>query len=120
MRVPRGQAWVGAAGWGALMLVSAVGWYATGRGLAFRVGLGEVATGLGGVTAAIAVLTLIRWSRGDTEGRALAALRCPACSAPLASRHEHAIGSMPGRQVWSCATCGFGRIAPLTCEGCAT
>lgn len=111
--------WGNAAGWGALMLVSALGWYATGRGLAFRLGLGEVATGIGGVAAAIVVVTLLRWARGDLEGHALAVLRCPACSQPLESRHEHATGSMPGRQLWSCAACGFGRIAPLTCEGCA-
>jgi hypothetical protein len=102
-----------------LILASSYGWYQTGRGLAFRVGLGEVATGIGVAAAVIVAITLVRWARGDAEGRALAALRCPNCAQRLDSRHEHATGSMPGRQLWSCATCGFGRMAPLTCEGCA-
>ncbi len=107
------------AAWLALVVVSALGWYATGRGLAFRLGAPDLATGVGLLCAAIVVATLFAWARGDAEARSLAALRCPACRGRLESRHEHAVASMPGRQLWSCSACGFGKIAPLTCPGCA-
>ncbi len=113
------RSWLGTSGWALLVVVSAAGWFWTGQGLAVRFGLGEAATGIGGVVAAIAIVTLVRWARGDVESEALATLRCPSCGRPLETRHEHTAGSMPGRQLWSCAACGFGRIAPLTCEGCA-
>jgi hypothetical protein len=117
LRSPRGL--VSALAWSVLVLVSAYAWYLTGQGLAFRLGLGEAAGGLGVASGAAVALTLVRWARGDAEGRALADLRCPSCSAALETRHEHAQASMGGRQLWSCAACGFEKMAPLTCEGCA-
>ena len=100
-------------------MVSALGWYATGRGLAFRLGMADFAVGVGLVCAAIVVATLVTWARVDAETRALAALRCPACRSRLETRHEHAVASMPGRQLWSCSSCGFGKIEALTCDACA-
>ncbi len=105
--------------WLALVVVSAVAWYVTGRGLAFRLGLPDVAAGLGLACAVLVVATLIAWARADGEARSLAVLRCPACRGQLATRHEHTVASMPGRQIWSCAACGFGKIVPLTCDACA-
>ncbi len=113
------RALLGASAWALLMLIAGAGWFQTGRGLAFRFGLGEVAPGIGALVAVIVVLTLVRWARGDVESRALATLQCPSCREPLETRHEHAAGSMPGRQLWTCVACGFGSMAPLTCEGCA-
>lgn len=107
------------AGWALLIAGSTFAWYLTGRGLAFRFGLGDAASGVGAVVAILVAVSLVRWSRGDVEGDALAALRCPTCAHPLETRHEHATGTMPGRQLWSCRSCGFGTLAPLTCEGCA-
>ncbi|MCC6238378.1 MAG: hypothetical protein IT299_12530 [Dehalococcoidia bacterium] len=107
------------AAWLVLVVVSALGWYVTGRGLAFRLGIPDFASGAGLACAVIVVATLITWARGDAEARALASLRCPACRGRLATRHEHAVASMPGRQLWSCAACGFGKIVPLTCDACA-
>ncbi len=107
------------AAWGALVVVSAFGWYATGRGLAFRLGMPDFASGVGLVSAVVVVATLLSWARSDAEVRALAALRCPTCRGHLDARHEHAVSSMTGRQIWTCSACGFGKIAPLTCDGCA-
>ncbi|MFN8640013.1 MAG: hypothetical protein U0360_11355 [Dehalococcoidia bacterium] len=118
MRRPllEGASW---AGWALFIALAAFAWYLTGRGLAFRLGLGDAASGVGSVVALLVAVTLVRWSRGDAESDALASLRCPACGLPVETRHEHASGTMPGRQLWSCAACGFATIAPLTCEGCA-
>lgn len=107
------------AAWLALVVVSALGWYATGRGVAFRLGAPDLAGGVGLVCAVVVVATLVAWARADAEARALAALRCPACRGHLDTRHEHAVASMAGRQLWSCSACGFGKMVPLTCEACA-
>lgn len=106
-------------GWGALVLVSALAWFETGRGLAFRLGLAGAEAGIGLAIAAVVALTLMRWARSDAEARALAALECPVCHAPLATRHEHGSRALGGRQLWSCANCGLERIRRLTCAGCA-
>lgn len=106
-------------GWGALVLVSALAWFQTGRGLAFRLGLDGAEAGVGVALAAVVTLTLVRWARADAEARALAALECPACRARLATRHEHATRVLGGRQLWSCSNCGLERMARLTCTGCA-
>ncbi len=113
------RAWLGAGGWALLVVIAGAGWFQTGRGLAFRLGIGEAATGVGAIVAVIVVVTMLRWAGGDAERHALATLRCPSCGERLDTRHEHATGSMPGRQVWTCTACGFGSVAPLTCEGCA-
>ena len=110
--------WASLAGWTVLVLLSSAAWYLTGRGLAFRLGLGELSVGVGIAFAAIVALTLLRWAGGDAIEDALAAGRCPSCRLHIESRHEHASGSMPGREIWAC-DCGFGRIAPLTCARCA-
>ncbi len=107
------------AGWALLIAVAALAWFLTARGLAFRLGLDDAANGVGAVVAILVAVSLVRWSRSAVEGDALAALHCPSCGQPLETRHEHATGSMPGRQLWTCHSCGFGTLAPLTCEGCA-
>ena len=107
------------AGWGALVLVSALAWFETGRGLAFRLGLDGAEAGVGVALAAVVTLTLVRWARGDAEARALAALECPRCRSALVTRHEHGSRAIPGRQLWTCASCGLERITRLTCAGCA-
>ena len=105
--------------WTLLIGVSALAWFQTGRGLAFRLGLGGAESGVGIALAAVVALTLIRWARSDVEARSLAALRCPACRATLSTRHEHGTRTFAGRQMWTCSNCGLERIARLTCEGCA-
>ena len=119
MRRARARLEAGRLAWVALVLVSALAWFETGRGLAFRLGLTGAEAGIGLALAAVVSLTLVRWARSDAESRALAALECPACHAPLATRHEHGTGRVGGRQVWSCGSCGLERIARLTCAGCA-
>jgi hypothetical protein len=107
------------AGWAALVLVSALAWFETGRGLAFRLGLDGAEAGVGVAVAGVVTLTLVRWAWSDAEAHALAALECPRCRAALATHHEHGTRAVPGRQLWSCAGCGFERMTRLTCNGCA-
>ncbi len=106
-------------GWLALVLVSTLAWFETGRGLAFRLGLDGAEAGVGVALAAVVALTLVRWARSDAEARALAGLECPVCRAPLVTHHEHGTRTLAGRQIWSCANCGLERIARLTCAACA-
>lgn len=106
-------------GWGALILISALVWFDTGRGLASRLGLDGAEAGIGLAVAAVVTLTLVRWACGDAEARSLAALECPRCRAGLVTRHEHGSKALPGRQLWSCDRCGLERITRLTCSGCA-
>lgn len=119
MHRDRAEAWAGTAGWLALSVVAAAGWYATGRGLAARSGLEEAASGIGVIAALTVVVTLWRWRRRDGELDALLAGRCPRCEAPIAGRHDHGSSSRGGLDWWSCAACGFERGESLTCERCA-
>jgi hypothetical protein len=105
--------------WGLLIGVSALAWFETGRGLAFRLGLEGAETGAGIALAAVVAVTLLRWARGDAEARSLAALRCPACRSLLETRHEHRSQAHAGRQSWRCTACGLEQVRELTCEGCA-
>ncbi|MEZ4501544.1 MAG: hypothetical protein R3C39_02855 [Dehalococcoidia bacterium] len=105
--------------WVLLSVVVAFGWYATGRALAFRWGLGEAAGGIGVAVAAALVIVLWSWRARDAQLDALEAGRCPRCREAVVARHEHGGGGRRGIEWWECASCGYARSESLTCEQCA-
>lgn len=98
-----------ALGWTALALVSGLGWFATGRGLAFRAGFEDAAPGLGFALAATVVVTLWRWERQDAARAALERFECPSCGSRAEVSEAGASGSSRLR-TWACAACGWSAL----------
>lgn len=105
----RARSGVRAAGWTALAAVSALGWFATGRGLAFRAGFEDAAAGLGFALAATVVVTLWRWERQDFLRSSLERLECPSCGSRAEATEVGAAGTRRLR-TWACAACGWSTL----------
>ncbi|MSQ41921.1 MAG: hypothetical protein EXR65_02655 [Dehalococcoidia bacterium] len=105
----------------ALGVVACAAWYVTASRLAYRWGVQDGAPAVGAIVAFAVAVTLWRWTRGDHEQAALAALRCPRCGEALATAHDHARpgGVGVGVQRWACAGCGYEHVEALTCPQCA-
>lgn len=104
----------------AVALIAGSAWYLAGERFAVRLGATEIAPAVGLLLGALTALTLWRRNAADQLEMSLRRLACPACSARLATEHEHAGGAYPqGLMTWSCTACDYAHATALTCKECA-